>query len=97
MLEQEKRRQKWPPRYENYSAKNMLLHLNCVYGYYICINKFQIAKAEAELQRMEAKLKNETGVAKAQRDFDIKKGICNDNVLKFKLSEYYELNRNITK
>ena len=97
MLEQEKRRQKWPPRYEHYSDKNMLLHLNCVYGYYICINKFQIATAEAELQRMEAKLKNETGVAKAQRDFDIKKGICNDNILKFKLSEYYEFNRNITK
>ena len=36
---------------------------------------------------MEAKLKNETGVAKAQRDFDIKKGICNDNILKFELSE----------
>ena len=49
----------------------------------ICINKFQIATAEAELQRMEAKLKNETGVAKAQRDFDIKKGTCNDNILKF--------------
>lgn len=37
---------------------------------------------------MEAKLKNETGVAKAQRDFDIKKGTCNDNILKFELSKY---------
>ena len=33
-----------------------------------------MATAEAELERMEAKLKNETGVAMAQRDFDIKKG-----------------------
>ena len=33
-----------------------------------------MATAEAELQRMEAKLKNETGVLLAQRDFDIKKG-----------------------
>ena len=41
----------------------------------LCINKLQIAQAEAELQRMEAKLKNETGVAKAQRDFNVKKGI----------------------
>ena len=38
------------------------------------LKKCKIAKAEAELQRMEAKLKNETGMAKAQRDFDIKKG-----------------------
>ena len=37
--------------------------------------KLQIAQAEADLQRVEAKLKNETGIAKAQRDFDIKKGI----------------------
>ena len=66
----------------------MLLHFSFFYGYHICINKFQIATAEAELQRMEAKLKNETGVAKAQRDFDIKKGISNDNILKFTLSEY---------
>ena len=27
------------------------------------------------MERIEAKLKNETGVAKAQRDFNIKKGI----------------------
>ena len=33
-----------------------------------------MATAEAELQRMEAKLKNETGIALAQRHFDIKKG-----------------------
>ena len=33
-----------------------------------------MATAEAELQRVEAKLRNETGVAQAQRDFDIKKG-----------------------
>ena len=50
------------------------------FGYFqnssnLCINKLQIAQAEAELQRMEAKLKNETGMAKAQRDFNVKKGI----------------------
>ena len=38
------------------------------------INILQMATAEAELERMEAKLKNETGVAMAQRDFDIRKG-----------------------
>ena len=53
----------------------MLFHFYFIYGYHLCINEFQIAQAEAELQRMEAKLKNETGVAKAQRDFDIKKGM----------------------
>ena len=41
------------------------------------INKPQIAQANAELQRIEAKLKNETGVAKAQRDYDIMKGRYN--------------------
>ena len=42
-----------------------------------------MATAEAELERMEAKLKNETGVAMAQRDFDIKKGGFHIHILKF--------------
>ena len=60
----------------------ILIHFCFLYGYHLCINKFQIAQAEAELQRMEAKLKNETGVAKAQRDFDIKKGIVSNGIFK---------------
>ena len=57
------------------------MHINCclflvvIFENIIYPLKFQIAQAEAALQQMEAKFKNETGIAKAQRDFDIKKGI----------------------
>merc|ERR1711993_196735 len=34
-----------------------------------------MAEAEAEMQRMQAKLANDTGIAKAKRDFDLKKAM----------------------
>ena len=54
---------------------NRCLFLALIFENIIYPLKFQIAQAEAALQQMEAKFKNETGIAKAQRDFDIKKGI----------------------
>ena len=36
----------------------------------------KIETANAEMKRIEAELSNETGIAMAQRDFEIKKGKC---------------------
>lgn len=35
--------------------------------------KAQVAEARAEMQRMEAKLANDTEIARSKRDFDAKK------------------------
>ena len=41
-----------------------------------------MAEAQAEMQRMEAKLANDTEIARAKRDFDLKKAspLLNDSV-----------------
>ena len=40
---------------------------------FILFGKAQVAEARAEMQRMEAKLANDTEIARSKRDFDAKK------------------------
>ena len=52
-----------------------------------------MAEAQAEMQRMEAKLANDTEIARAKRDFDLKKATYDTevNTAKAEAEKAYEL------
>ena len=52
-----------------------------------------MAEAQAEMQRMEAKLANDTEIARAKRDFDLKKATYDVevNTAKAEAEKAYEL------
>ena len=57
-----------------------------------------MAEAQAEMQRMEAKLANDTEIARAKRDFDLKKATYDVevNTAKAEAEKAYELQVRLT-